>query len=193
MGTANAFESGARKAIPAVLIYARDERGRVLMIHRNSRPPEAVGRSTAVGRNETLRPGDYHAGKWNGLGGKCEADESPREAAKREFHEEAGLDLPEDRFHALGTLTFPNFKAHKDEDWIVFVFTVEIGAGDVSHILKQVDEGDLHWIPSKDLLALNLWPGDKHFIPFVASGTAFLGTIWYQGPEVTRHWVQPLN
>jgi 8-oxo-dGTP diphosphatase len=175
--SSNAFETGARRAIPAVLIYARSPDGRVLMIHRNA----------------SDRPGDYHAGKWNGLGGKCDADESPREAACREFEEEAGVKLPEERFAALGTLTFPNFKAHKGEDWIVFVFTVEIAAAEVSHILNRSEEGELHWIPVEDLLKLNLWPGDRHFIPFVASRTPFLGTIWYQGPQVIRHWVEVLG
>jgi 8-oxo-dGTP diphosphatase len=180
----NAFESGARKAVPAVLVYARlgdgglpVAGGRVLMIHRNS--PD--------------RPGDYHAGKWNGLGGKCEPDESPREAARREFSEEAGLDLPEERFAALGALTFPNFKAHKCEDWIVFVFTVEVTETEASHILKRSEEGELHWVPARDLLTLNLWPGDRHFIPLVAAGAPFMGTIWYDGPGVRRHWVQPLS
>lgn len=178
--SANAFESGARKAIPAVLVYARASEGphagRVLMIHRNGD-----------------RPGDYHSGKWNGLGGKLEADESPRQGACREFAEESGVALPEDRFRPLGALTFPNFKAHKSEDWIVFVFVVEVNATEASHILKQVDEGELHWIPARDLLSLHLWPGDRHFIPHVVSMTPFFGTIWYSGQAVTRHAVFPLR
>ena len=56
----NPFESGARKNIPAVLIYARYE-DRVLMIHRDA--PE---------RAKT----DYHAGKWNGWAERSRLDES---------------------------------------------------------------------------------------------------------------------
>ena len=171
----NAFESGARKSIPAVLIYAR-QGGRVLMIHRN-----AEG-----------RPGDYHAGKWNGLGGKCEPDESPLETARREFREEAGVDLLEIRFHALGTLTFPNFKAHKSEDWVVFVFEAEVTDAEAARITPQSDEGELHWVPEADLLALSLWPGDRHFIPHVMARKPFMGTIWYTGQEVSKHWVQTI-
>src|ERR1051326_4445564 len=103
----NSFESGARKAIPAVLVYVR--RGsEILMIHRNT-----TGRA------------DFHEGKWNGLGGKCEADESPLQAAKREVKEEAGLDLDLSSFHPMGVIQFPNFKPHKKEDWIVFLFSAE--------------------------------------------------------------------
>ena len=108
----NLFETGERKSIPAVLVYARLE-DQVLMIHRNAS-------ATVTGCE------DHHAGRWNGLGGKCEANESALEAARREFLEEAGIDLESDTFNPLGVLQFPNFKAHKNEDWIVFVFSVEI-------------------------------------------------------------------
>ena len=61
-------------------------------------------------------------GKWNGLGGKCEPDESPLEAAIREFKEESGLVLEPGAVKPLGVLQFPNFKPAKHEDWMVFVF-----------------------------------------------------------------------
>jgi len=35
-----------------------------------------------------------HPMGWNGLGGKIETGESPEEAMMREFHEEAGADVP---------------------------------------------------------------------------------------------------
>jgi 8-oxo-dGTP diphosphatase len=173
----NPFESGARKNIPAVLIYARS-RGDVLMIHRNA--PE---RSNV----------DYHAGKWNGLGGKAEADESAFEAVAREFHEEAGLSLATERFEALGVLQFPNFKAHKSEDWTVFVFTIELSDAEREKVRISSAEGDLHWIPERDLEQLNLWPGDRHFISQVIRRERFFGTIWYNGPEVVRHDVRMLT
>src|ERR1700677_2496819 len=101
-----------RKVVPAVLIYARltepSQSDKYLLIHRGG------------------RPGDYHEGRWNGLGGKLEANESPRQAASREFSEEAGLALPEERFSPLGFITFPNFKPRESQDWWVVVFTVDV-------------------------------------------------------------------
>jgi 8-oxo-dGTP diphosphatase len=173
----NPFESGARKNIPAVLIYARNG-DRVLMIHRDA--PERAKL-------------DYHAGKWNGLGGKSEADESSWETASREFAEEAGVMLPPTRFNALGVIQFPNFKAHKNEDWTIFVFTADLADSEAGGVQKGSPEGSLHWIPEKDLMSLALWPGDQYFIPHVASRTPFQGTIWYRGSEVVRQDIRALN
>jgi 8-oxo-dGTP diphosphatase len=175
---ANAYEAGTQKAIPAVLVYAFDG-PRVLLIHRV--PAQGSGREA-----------DYHLGKWNGLGGKLEPGESPLEAARRELREESGLALSLDRFRPLGMLTFPDFKAHRKEDWIVFVFRAELHEGEAAGVLAEVDEGKLHWVESGRVSELPFWAGDRHFLPHVFEGRPFLGTIWYEGQAVTRHWVQAL-
>ena len=173
---ANPFEQAERKVIPAVLVYAEQPDGRILMIHRNS----------------ASRPGDYHAGKWNGLGGKFELDESPLEAAIREFQEEAGVLTAPDAWKSLGVLQFPNFKAHKSEDWLVYLFKLKLTESQIQQVNHQSDEGELHWVPAQDLEKLNLWPGDRHFIPHVVASTPIVGTLWYEGPEVKRVWIQKL-
>jgi 8-oxo-dGTP diphosphatase len=162
----NPYESGSRKNIPAVLVYARN-RGRFLMIHRNT--------------------GGYHAGKWNGLGGKSELDESACQTAAREFEEESGVRLDPSRFQSLGVLQFPNFKERKAEDWTVFVFSSELSDDEVARAKSSGNEGSLHWIEEKELLSLELWPGDRLFLPRVIERKPFLGTIWYRNSEVIRH------
>ncbi len=166
----NPFESGQRKVIPAVLIYPRyttRDRDEFLMLHRNS--PD--------------RPGDYHAGKWNGLGGKLELNESPLQAAVRELHEESGLSLPSEAFRPVGVLLFPNFKAHKNEDWHCTVFEAQVSERVQS---AKGPEGELYWVRSSELLELPLWPGDRYFLPRVIERKPFLGTIWYQGQDVLK-------
>ncbi len=180
----NAFEAGERKVIPAVLLYARhkgpqDER--ILMIHR---VPTGLGGAPA-------KP-DYHAGKWNGLGGKLEADESPLQAARREMREESGVDLPESAFKPIGVLQFPNFKAHKNEDWLCYVFVADLTDEQARSVPSSCAEGQLHWIPSSDIVSLNLWPGDRHFIPHVLAAKPFIGTLWYEGQNVRDVWIRSL-
>ena len=173
----NDYESGLRKVIPAVLIYAeRDEQW--LMLHR-------MGSDTSSNLN------DYHFGKWNGLGGKLEVNESPLDAAIREFHEEAGLKLSATHFKPLGTLQFPNFKAHKQEDWVVFVFTVDVPPE--KDPKDECAEGKLSWVPKNKVLDLNLWEGDRHFIPFVLRRKPFMGTIWYHERQVSKVWIEPVG
>lgn len=176
----NAYESGQRKVIPAVLIYVKSADDRVLMIHR-------LGGVGGQGK-----PGDYHAGKWNGMGGKLEADESPWQGARRELREETGIDLPEGVLKFLGTLQFPNFKAHKSEDWLCFVFTAHVSRKSSEIVLAPCEEGALHWIPSRDILSLNLWAGDRHFIPYVLDEKPFVGTIRYSGQDVIEYQIKSL-
>ena len=175
----NPFETGARKVIPAVLVYtfrSGSKGPEILMLHRNAGPRSG---------GEV----DYHSGKWNGLGGKFEADESPLETARRELREESGLDLPEAAFQPLGVLTFPNFKAHKNEDWHCTVWVADVPESLRDFPVKG-PEGDLHWVESDRVAALPLWAGDRYFIAHVVSRQPFFGTIWYRGQDVVRHWIQ---
>jgi 8-oxo-dGTP diphosphatase len=147
----------------ATLCYLR-RNGRTLMLHR------------------VKKANDVHEGKWNGLGGKLEPGESPEDCVVREIREEAGLKL---RRPALkGVLTFPDF-AH-GEDWYVFVFT----ASDFSGKLIDSPEGELKWIPDRDLLKLNLWEGDRHFLPLLRRRGHFSGKFHYRNGRLARYSVE---
>ena len=117
--------------------------GSVLMIHRNA------------------RPGDHHLGKYNGLGGKLEADEDVLAGMRREIHEEAGIECTSLRLR--GTISWPGFGKH-GEDWLGFVFVVDAFEGTP---LKRNPEGALEWVARERILELPLWEGDRHFLPLV--------------------------
>ncbi len=175
----NPFQNGERSVVPASLIYARAN-GRVLMLHRN------------IGGDKGAR--DIHKGKWNGLGGKFELDESPLEAARREFLEEAGIDLPDSAFNVLGVLQFPNFNPKRCEDWIVYVFEADVSSGSTeSGLFKSSPEGDLHWIEEEKICDLPLWEGDREFIPWVLERRSFVGSYWYKEGALERSWLRPIG
>lgn len=167
----NAYETGARKIVPATLIYVTHG-PEVLMLHRRQ-GKDAGGR------------------KWNGLGGKLEPDESPRQGARRELLEESGLHLPEEAFRCFGFLQFPNFKAHRSEDWNCTVFLAECSSKDRDRIAAAPasPEGDLSWVRRTDVLQLALWPGDRYFLPWILADhpRPFTATLWYSPDgQVTR-------
>lgn len=125
---------------------------------------------------------DVHEGKWNGLGGKFEAGETPEECAIREVKEESGLLMKNPRLH--GFITFPMFDGKKD--WYVFLFTAREFEGE----LIDSHEGKLEWIDDDKLLDLNLWEGDKIFIPWLFQEKFFSAKFIYRNGNLVSHSVE---
>jgi 8-oxo-dGTP diphosphatase len=144
----------------ATLVYVQRE-GHTLMLHK------AKG---------------YQEGKWNGLGGKFEGGESPEECMKRETFEESGLVVEEAQLK--GFLTWPDFDG--EDDWYAFIFVVTKFSGE----LKASDEGTLEWIPDAEVMSLNLWPGDRVFLPWVFGNKFFSGKFIYERGEFKEYSVQ---
>lgn len=130
--------------ILATLGYVLSPDGRrVLLIHRNA------------------RANDQHLGKYNGLGGKLEADEDIAAGMRREILEEAGITC--DAMQLRGTISWPGF-GKQGEDWFGFVFLVSRYSG-TPHASNA--EGTLEWVDIDRVLELPMWEGDRHFVPLV--------------------------
>ena len=124
---------------------------------------------------------DFHEGKWNGLGGKFEQGETPEECVIREVKEESGLLLVNPKLH--GFITFPMFDCKKD--WYVFMFTSDKFSGE----LIDSKEGKLEWIPDEKLLDLNLWDGDRIFLPWLEDDKFFSAKFDYENGKFVKHSV----
>jgi len=124
---------------------------------------------------------DFHEGKWNGLGGKIEAGETPEECVIREVKEESGLDIFNPQLKGL--ITFPRFD--NVDDWYVYVFLVEEFEGD----LIDSPEGDLEWIDNDSLFDLNLWDGDSIFMRWLDNVGFFSAKFIYDNGRLNAHSV----
>jgi len=136
----------------------------ILMLHRNKNPE------------------DIHLDKWNGLGGKFYPGETSEECVKREVYEESGYQINNPEF--LGILTFPNFTP--ELDWCVFLYRCFDFQGE----LKENHEGTLNWIEKAGLLELNLWQGDKIFLPYVLEGKSICARFVYENGVLENYEIE---
>lgn len=129
-----------------------------LMIHRNSRDD------------------DHHRGKYNGLGGKLEANEDVVAGMRREIREEAGIECLD--MSLRGTISWPGF-GKNGEDWFGFLFIIPRFSGVP---FERNPEGVLVWADIDKLDELSLWEGDSLFLKLVfdADPRPFHGVMPYR-------------
>ena len=141
------------------LCYIENDHGEYLMLHR------------------TKKQNDLNAGKWIGVGGKFEADETPEECLLREVYEETGLTLTHYRFRGIVT-----FLSNEWEGEYMHLFTADKYEG----TLCDCNEGELAWVPKNDVLKLNLWEGDHIFLRELLKNDRFFSLkLRYTGDVLT--------
>lgn len=121
----------------STLIYLENDDNQYLMLHRNK------------------KKNDVNKGKWIGVGGKFEANETPMECLSREVLEETGQSLEHAVFRGIVTFIYAD-----DEPMYIFLYTGKL----VKHDVSQTHEGDLAWIDKEAIFDLNLWEGDRIFL-----------------------------
>ena len=122
---------------------------------------------------------DDNAGKWLGIGGKFEADETADECCVREVFEETGIRLR--GFHFYGVIRF-RATTYEDEDMYLYSSDdFELPAE-----LPDCNEGELKWIPQDELMSLPMWEGDRAFLQKILDGEKNISmTLQYVGEECT--------
>ncbi len=128
--------------------------------------------------HRTAKPDDENEGKWIGVGGKLEENESPDECLLREVREETGLRLTSWRYRGVVT-----FVSDRWEGEYMHLFTADGFEGD----LIPCDEGELAWIPRARLAGLPQWEGDRVFLALLAQDAPFFSLkLCYAGERLVR-------
>lgn len=121
---------------------------------------------------------DANKDKWIGVGGKFEPDEMPEECLLREVYEETGLTLLS--YRARGIVTFVS---DKWETEYMHLYTADAFTGE----LTECDEGELVWVPKREIGNLDLWEGDKVFLRLLDSCESFFSLkLRYEGERLAE-------
>ncbi len=119
---------------------------------------------------------DDNEGKWIGVGGKLQENESPEEGVRREVLEETGLTLNHLQYRGLVT-----FVSNEVEGEYMHLFTSSQFEGS----LIDCEEGTLMWRPFTDLFSLPCWAGDYIFLrQLLVNQTFFSLKLVYEGEKV---------
>ena len=119
---------------------------------------------------------DVNHGKWIGVGGKFEFQESPEDCLLREVREETGLTLTRWRYRGIVTFVY-----NDDEAEYMHLFTADGWTG----TLRDCAEGELRWVPRDEVGKLNLWEGDRIFLALLARDEPFFSLkLTYRGDDL---------
>lgn len=123
--------------------------------------------------HRVLKKQDINKDKWIGVGGHFEENESPEECLLREVKEETGLTLTSYQFRGLVTFMSDSWQTE-----YMCLYTADKFEGEMG----ECDEGELVWVPKKDLLNLTLWEGDKIFLELLSKEAPFFSLkLRYEG------------
>jgi len=111
----------------SALIFIRNAAGEHLLIQRLKAP---------------------NKGCWSPIGGKLDmaAGESPYECARREAHEEVGLELSDQNLHCFGYVSEKSYEGANH--WLMFLFECRIPT---NHLPGAIDEGHFEFF-SRDAI-----------------------------------------
>lgn len=122
---------------------------------------------------------DVNAGKWIGVGGHFEENESPEDCLLREVYEETGLTLTQYRLRGIITFISKGFGCE-----YIHLYTADAFDGTLT---EDCNEGILKWIPKSDISHLNLWEGDKIFLKLLLETQSFFSLkLVYDGDALTE-------
>ena len=128
----------------------------------------------------------FGAGRWNGFGGKVEAGETIEEAARREFREEAGIEIPV--LEKAGLMDF-EFQGNP-EILEVHIFRAREYEGEP----MESEEMAPQWFARDEIPFAEMWPDDPHWMPLFFAGKKFKGRFLFgEGDRILEKNIEEVD
>ncbi|MDO8488397.1 MAG: 8-oxo-dGTP diphosphatase [bacterium] len=124
-----------------------------------------------------LKKRGFGAGKWNGVGGKCQESESIEEAAIREAQEEIGVTPLGLKRVAVLDFYFPDIPQDQNWNQQVIVFVVKEWQGDPT----ESEEMSPQWFNIDQIPYSQMWEDDPYWMPQVLAGQKVRGKFTFAG------------
>ena len=120
---------------------------------------------------------DINKQKWIGVGGHLENEETKEAALIREVKEETGFLIHS--FNYRGEILF----VYNDIKETMYLYTSSDFSGD----MIDCNEGTLEWIDLDDVMSLDLWEGDRIFLPILMNTKDFINLeLYYQDDKLVK-------
>ena len=105
----------------------------------------------------------FGVGKWNGVGGKKEPEETIEESAIREVKEEADITMK--KLEKMGELEFV-FVGNEESNNYTHVFICRDWEGEP----KDLGEGELKWFKIDEIPLDKMWDDDQYWLKSLLKG-----------------------
>jgi mutator protein MutT len=106
----------------------------------------------------------FGQGRWNGVGGKAESNESIEEAMIRECQEE--IEVTPVIYEKAAEITFNEYHNEVKKQLYVHVFLCQDWQGEP----VETEEMAPRWFKISDLPLAQMWPDDEYWLPLVLEG-----------------------
>lgn len=125
---------------------------------------------------------DINKGKWIGIGGRIEENETPDACMDRETFEETGYTVLEKKLY--GQVIYKQVDGYVEHMYVYLITKVE------GERKSECNEGEFGWMTMEEFLAAPHWEGDELWLRKVLRGETFgvLENVYDGNTLISYQW-----